>query len=264
MDGGRRIEANGIRLHVVERGAGDAVLLLHGFPDFHHTWRHQLDALAAGGVRAIAPDLRGYGASDRPRGTRAYAVEAIVADVLALLDALDVPRAVVVGHDWGGVIAWYLAMHHAARLRGIAILNAPHPATFARELARPSSQLVRSLYALAFQVPWLPEALLTAGDGAALDAVLRFGPARHDGDLAPYRAAFADREALAAGIDWYRAYLRHPPPPAVAVSVPTLVLWGMRDPFLVPRLVEGLERLHHTHAAEVNARLLRFVASCPR
>lgn len=98
MQSHRRIETNGIRLHVTETGSGPPVLLLHGFPDFHHTWRHQLAPLAAAGLRVIAPDLRGYGASDRPRGTRAYAIDALVGDVVGLLDALGASRALVVGH----------------------------------------------------------------------------------------------------------------------------------------------------------------------
>lgn len=177
------------------------------------------------------------------------------------------------------MIAWHLAMRHAERLRGLVILNAPHPATFVRELLRPSTQPLRSLHAFAFQAPWLPEAVLTAGRPALLDTMLRLGPARADGDVEPYRAAFADDEALAAGIDYYRAYVRHPPPPPRPVRVPTLVTWGMRDPFLVPRLLEGLDAwaapleivrladaghwLHHTHADAVTAQVVRAHERCP-
>jgi pimeloyl-ACP methyl ester carboxylesterase len=202
-----------------------------------------------------------------------------VRDVHDAIQALGAEQAVVVGHDWGGIIAWYLAMWHPEVVRGLVVLDAPHPAAYVRELARPSSQLLRSWYAFAFQLPFLPEALLAAGDHALMDLVLRSGPARHDDVLDAYRAAFATRDAITAGIDYYRAYVRHPPPAPVPIRVPTRLIWALADPFLVPSLRHGLAPwvqpldvvtvadaghwLHHSHAAEVNAWLLEFLAALP-
>src|SRR3954462_3454946 len=142
-----------IDVHFVEVGTGPLVLLLHGFPEFWYTWKHQLPALAAAGFRAVAPDLRGFNLSDKPPGVRSYRLSTLVADVADLIGQLG-GRAVVVGHDWGGAIAWRLAMDRPELVDRLIILNAPHPAAFLRELRRPA-QWLRSWYILFFQLPVL-------------------------------------------------------------------------------------------------------------
>ncbi|MDF1501836.1 alpha/beta hydrolase [Roseisolibacter sp. H3M3-2] len=238
----------GVRLHVVEGGEGAPVVLLHGFPDFWYAWHRQLPALAAAGFRAIAPDLRGYNLSDRPRRVEDYRLPLLADDVAALIRGVAGGRAHVVGHDWGGGVAWHLAARHPEVVDRLAIVNAPHPARY-RELLRTPAQALRAWYLAAVQLPVLPEALLGAGDLAPLRAVWR-RMRRAPGGLsareeAAYAAAFADRSARWAALAYYRALARHGAPvPAERRTIPhrTLLLWGMRDPALVPGNAEGLER----------------------
>lgn len=235
---------NGVRLHYVEQGAGPLVLLLHGFPDFWYGWRFQIPALAAG-FRVVAPDLRGYNTSDRPTGIRPYRVSELVRDIAGLVRHFGAERAHVVGHDWGGVVAWYLAMLEPGVVERLVVANAPHPAAFRRELRTPG-QMLRSWYAAFFQLPWLPEAALRRGDYAALRAVFRREPARPEAftreDVARYRETFARPGALTAMLNYYRAAVRFPPPRVRVIDAPTLLVWGDRDPHLSVRLTTGLER----------------------
>jgi len=177
-----------VRLHGVEAGRGPLVLLLHGFPEFWYGWRHQIPPLAAAGYRVVAPDLRGYNRSDPPRGIRNYRMASLIGDVEGLIRVLGEDRAVVVGHDWGGVVAWETAMRFPARVEGLVVLNAPHPAAFAREL-RTLDQLRRSWYAFFFQIPGLPEAILRAGDFALIRRIFLEEPRR--------RGAFRDEDVSA-------------------------------------------------------------------
>ena len=248
----------GLHLSYREAGAGPLVLLLHGFPDFSYGWRYQIGALAAAGFRVVAPDLRGYNRSSKPRRVAAYTIPALAADVVALVAALGESRArAIVGHDWGGVLGWHLAERHPALLERLVVLNAPHPVAFARELRTPD-QLARSLYVLFFQLPWLPELVLRGrGDYApllrALRRMVRRPGALTDADLELHRAALAQPGALTAALNYYRALgrrvarrglrgglaardARGPRP----IEAPTLLLWGDRDPALGPRLTTGL------------------------
>jgi pimeloyl-ACP methyl ester carboxylesterase len=162
---GRFASVNGIRLHYVEAGTGPLVLLLHGFPEFWGSWRHQIPALADAGFRVLAPDLRGYNLSSKPAGVESYRVAELVGDVVGLIRHAGEERATVVGHDWGGAIAWATAMRRGERIHRLIILNAPHPAAYLRELRRPG-QLLRSWYVFFFQLPLLPECLVRARDYA--------------------------------------------------------------------------------------------------
>lgn len=243
---------DGVRLHYVERGEGPLVVLLHGFPQYWGAWRRQLPALVAAGFRVVVPDLRGYNLSDRPRAVHAYDVSRLAWDVAQLIEAAGASRAHVVGHDWGGAIAWAVAARHPARVQRLAVLNAPHPSAYVRALTT-TTQPLRSWYVGFFQLPWLPEALLGAFDGALLARVLRHGPARPgaftDDEVARHRAAWRRPGALRAGVDYYRALLRaegrsgrRAARRSAQVAAPTLVLWGMRDRYLHPSLCEGLAR----------------------
>ncbi len=238
------VDVGGVRLHVREAGAGPLVLLLHGFPETGYGWRRQIPALAEAGFRVAAPDLRGYGLSDRPTGIRPYRAEALCEDVAGLVRALGEERAAIVGHDWGGLIAWYLTALHPRVIDRLVVVNAPHPRAFRRELKTPD-QARRSWYAGFFQLPLLPEAALRAGDFALMRHVFRTGPRRKgaytEEDVAVYREAWSRPGALTAMVNYYRAIPRHRPPRMETVRAPTLLLWGMRDPHLRPQLSEGLE-----------------------
>ena len=244
----REAVVNGVRLHYVEAGAGPLVVLLHGFPEFWYAWRRQIGPLAAAGFRVIAPDLRGYNLSDKPRGVAAYQAEVLTADVADLIRHAGETSAAVVGHDWGGVLTWLLPVYFPEIVQKRVILNAPHPAALRRELRRGTDQLRRSWYIFFFQFPWLPEALARAGDFRALRRMLRHDPSRPDAfseaDVEAYRDALARPGALTAAINYYRAAFRRPRRPAedVPCPAPTLVLWGERDRYLGLGLLDGLER----------------------
>jgi len=240
---------NGVRLHYVAAGTGPPVLLLHGFPEFWYSWRHQLTALAAAGFHAIAPDLRGYNESARPPGVRAYRLEALTGDVAGLVRHLGHERAVIVGHDWGGAIAWHTALTRPEVVERLLILNAPHPATFFREL-RTWAQLRKSWYIFFFQLPLLPELAIRSDNFAGLEHVLRTDPLRpgtfSTTDIRRYREALSRPGALTAAINYYRALFRRNPFQAWGevkpTDVPTLVIWGEHDRYLGLRLLDGLDR----------------------
>lgn len=274
------VATNGLRLHVVQcgPGAGPLVVLLHGFPEFWYGWKSQLPALAAAGYRVWAPDQRGYNLSDKPGRVADYALPTLAADIIGLLDAAGRPQARVVGHDWGGIVAWYLAAHYPARILQTAVLNVPHPAVVSRQLWRLPSQLLRSWYILFFQLPGLPEWLIRRRNwyfGArALRATSRRGTFSA-ADLARYKAAWAQPGAFTGMVNWYRALLRRPARgPWPRIQGPLLLLWGRQDAFLDARLAAPSLReceqgqLHyfpnathwvqHEEAAAVNKLLVKF------
>lgn len=238
----REATVNGIRMHYVEAGDGEPVVLLHGFPESWYSWRHQVRALAAAGYRAIAPDQRGYNLTEA-KGP--YDTGTLQADILCLMDHLGIERAHVVGHDWGGAIAWLLGMEHGERLKSLTVCNLPHPAVFRKGVRRPR-QALRSWYVLFFQLPWLPERLLAAQGYHRLARMMirecRPGTFTKD-DIREFLAGWR-RQGLGGGINWYRAALRHPPripDPVPLVTVPTLLIWGDDDRYLGRELTEGTE-----------------------
>lgn len=240
----QRVDVGEVRLHVVTEGEGPPVLLLHGFPEHWYSWRHQMNALGAAGFQSIAPDLRGYDLSDKPRGVDAYRLERLETDVLGLLDALGHQSAHVVGHDWGGALAFSFAAHHPERVEKLVVMNAPHPRAMVRGLSRPS-QLLRSWYMFFFQLPWLPERRVLA-PGFIRQAMR--GMAVHkerfpDAELAKFEEAIARPGAATAALNWYRAAFRNlRGPPLPRITRPTLVLWGEQDRALGPELLEGMDR----------------------
>jgi pimeloyl-ACP methyl ester carboxylesterase len=233
------IPTNGVRLHVAETGPEDGppIILLHGFPEPWFCWRRQLDPLVEAGYRVLAPDQRGYNTSDKPRSIAAYALDSLAADVLGLIESTGWSSAALVGHDWGGIVAWWVAIRHPARVERLAILNAPHPVAFRRYLRTSLRQLLRSWYVFYFQVPRLPETLFRWGNWRLLTRALRqtSRPGTFtDADLESYRRAWSEPGAITAMIHWYRAAMRHrpAPPPEHRVLVPALLIWGARDRFL--------------------------------
>ena len=279
----RQVELEGIHLHIVEDGPteGQAILFLHGFPEFWYSWRHQLSFFADAGYRVIAPDQRGYNLSDKPRGIGAYRIDTLAGDAVALLDALGIQQAFLVGHDWGGSVAWWAAATAPERFPRLAILNVPHPLVMRRFLKSDKTQRRRSWYIFFFQLPWLPEFWYRRRNFEIGVRSLR-GTARpgtfSDDDLKAYRQAWGQPGALRAMIHWYRAALRRRPrlPGSMRISQPTLVLWGLRDRFLSQRMIApSLElcdnaRLHelpdashwvqHEEPREVNRALAEFLA----
>ena len=230
------IETNGIRLHVVQAGpkSGTPVVLLHGFPEFWYGWRKQIPALVEAGCRVIVPDQRGYNLSDKPKGVKSYQVYTLVEDVIGLIDALDYEKVNLVGHDWGGIVAWMLANKYPERLHRLGILNAPHPTVMRRFLLRDIEQIRRSLYAFFFQLPWLPEIGMRAGDWRGATRAMR-GSGKSDTftnkDIEIYKEAWSQPGAMTSMLNWYRAAARYQwsIPKDMRVSVPTLMMWGMKD-----------------------------------
>jgi pimeloyl-ACP methyl ester carboxylesterase len=252
----RFAHVNGVRLHYVdthpatENGrdsvSGKLCLALHGFPEFWYSWRHQIRALATAGFRALAPDLRGYNLSDKPPGVSAYRLDILSEDVAGLIRQAGEEKAVLVGHDWGGALAWHFAMRHPDMVERLIILNAPHPAAYRREL-RSWAQLRKSWYVFFFQLPGLPEQLLGAGDYDLVARILRRQPVHPETftaeDVRRYKHALARPGALTAALNYYRALgspLRAAERAVVPITAPTLLLWGEQDSYLSPRLTEGL------------------------
>lgn len=244
----RRIDVGEVRLAVAEAGeaAGEPVVLLHGFPELSRSWRHQLPALAAAGYHAVAPDLRGYGGSDRPAAVEAYAAPRLVGDIAGLIRALGHESAHVVGHDWGGGLAWGLAGNMPAMVRSLTILNAPVGAVSARLRREDPGQRAKSWYMLLFQFPGVAETWLSADGFANLRQFVfdtaapgTFPPEERDALI----GALSRDAALTAALNYYRAnmppasWLRDPPAPP-EVAVPTMIIWGEADAFMDPLLLE--------------------------
>jgi pimeloyl-ACP methyl ester carboxylesterase len=274
----RQIETNGISMHVAECGSGFPVLFSHGFPELWYSWRHQMRALAAAGYRAIAPDQRGYGATDAPAEVRAYSVHHLVGDMVGVLDGLGLERAVVVGHDWGGLVAWQTALLAPHRVAGVVGINTPY---FPRLPMRPTA-LMRAMaqgnfhYILYFQEPGVAEAeldadpartlrgFLQAPDRAQLEALLAAGPsamgpqgggvldrlpdAPHGAflsaeDFAVYTAAFG-KTGFRGGLNWYRNFDFNWETTAyqsgARVQAPALMITAELDPVLRPEMADGM------------------------
>ncbi len=245
----RRVAANGLDFAVDACGSGDAVALcLHGFPESRWSWRYQLPLLADHGWRAVAPDLRGYGDTTRPKGTAPYAIDHLVEDTATLFDALGAKRRLLVAHDWGAGIAWVFAMRRRLALDGLIIMNLPHPAVLTHALKTSAVQRRRSWYMAFFQLPLLPELLLGANRARAIGRAFSgmavdkraFPPAVTD----YYRANAMRPGALTAMINYYRANTRTiGREPVVPITVPTLMIWGEADTALGVELTEGHDAL---------------------
>lgn len=239
---------NGVNLHVAEAGPaqGPVVILLHGFPEFWFGWRHQIDALADKGFRVVVPDQRGYNLSEKPRRVSAYDIDPLAGDIIALADAMGAREFSLVGHDWGAIVAWWIAQNHPARLKQLVAMDAPHPAIWRRAMDNDPAQRKLSWYVRAFSVPFLPEAMMRSGNFRALCAALReLTKPVSDLELARYREAWAMPGALTAMVNWYRAILKRKfavPVPG-SIAVPAHVVWGARDRYGLPSLAEASARL---------------------
>ncbi|MCF8506417.1 MAG: alpha/beta hydrolase [Caulobacter sp.] len=247
----RTLQANGLSFVIDEAGEGDNVaLFLHGFPESKHSWRHQLPLLAKLGWRAVAFDQRGYGDSSRPKGVKAYDIEHLMADAGAVFDALGAKRRLLIAHDWGAAVAWAFAMDRVRDLEGLVIMNVPHHAVFQQNIAANPAQRKKSWYIAFFQIPWLPEWVLTRKGaemvGRAFSDMAVDKSRFSEADLDHYRQNALKPGAATAMVNWYRAGARNgmkkwAPGKAPVIDIPTLMIWGEEDTALGIELTEGYE-----------------------
>ncbi len=279
----RYAEVNGVKLHYVEQGKGELILFLHGFPEFWYEWKDLLPEFGRD-HHAVAPDMRGYNLSDHPEAVDQYRVPLIVEDIRALAEKLNAHKFVLVGHDWGGVIAWAFAGAHPEMLDKLVIVNAPHPTVFARELAQNPAQQKASAYFNLFNSPQA-ETFLGQNDFATLQGLMK--PWASPDDLKEYVANWG--RGLTGGLNYYRAARLHSPvdggqaPPENAlpamkpIETSTLVIWGEKDTALltgnlngldecvknltVRRIPEGTHWVIHEKTAEVIGDMREFLAA---
>jgi len=277
-----RRRVNGVTLHCIEAGPEDGplVILLHGFPEFWWGWRRQIGPLAQAGFRVLVPDQRGYNLSDKPEGRGAYDIDVLARDVVGLIDAVGRNACTLVGHDWGGLVAWWTATRHPDRIASLAAVNAPHPDAAGPYMRSHPRQILRSLYIGFFQAPYLPEAMLSANRYRGLRRALlqssRPGTFS-EADLSRYEEAWEKPGALTSMLNWYRALpLKPRRSTREPLPMPVLVLWGVRDEFLERGLAEAslslcrqgrvhwIEATHWVHLEEheiVNEALVDFLKS---
>jgi epoxide hydrolase 4 len=243
----RDIITNGIRMHYVTQGEGPLVVLLHGFPEFWYSWRYQIPVLAEYGYRVVAPDLRGYNESDKPR--KGYDMGTLLLDIVGLIQGLGYEKAIIVGHDWGGALAWSFAIRYHAMTERLVVLNMAHPGAMMREF-RTLKQLRKSWYIFAFQLPWLPEYLLLRNHARAIGRLIREAALQKgafpDEETAKYQQAMSQPGSMTAALNYYRQVFRRLPTSYTGgtydVNVPTLLIWGEHDIALGIELTTGLER----------------------
>ena len=282
------IEANNIKLHVVTDGPtnGTPVILLHGFPEFHYGWRKQVAALKEAGFHVITPDQRGYNLSDKPKGIFAYKLETLAKDVIGLFDHYGIQKARLVGHDWGAVAAWYVAIRYPERLEKLTILNVPHPDVMVRFILEKAEQRKRSWYVFFFQIPWFVEWVLSKNDYRNM-ARMMYGSGRKStfsrSDMDEYKKAWSQPGALSAMINWYRSIVRESVKNILwkkrgserRIKVPTLMMWGMNDVALSHEMAQpsidlcdngkliffekATHWVQHDEADEVNKNLIEFL-----
>lgn len=235
-----RIRANGLSFNVAVEGEGAPVLLLHGFPDSAHLWRHQVPALVDAGFRTVTLDLHGLGDSDRPTDPARYSLPSAADDVVAILDALEITSVDLVGHDWGAGLAWVLAMTQAERVRRLVALSVGHPGGF---FADAVAQRERSWYMLFFLHPGVAEAALKRDDWRLFRLLLR-----DRGDMSRYVTDLARPGALSAALNWYRAnvtpewYGRGELPVRMPVTCPVMGVWSTEDHHLTEAQMTASER----------------------
>ncbi len=277
----RSARIHGIRLHYVEAGSGSPVILLHGFPEFWYGWRKQIGPLTEAGYQLLIPDQRGYNDSDKPTGVSAYRIEELAQDILGLIEASGHEKARLVGHDWGGIIAWHLALTHPERVESLAVMNSPHPQSFLRSFLLDPTQSARSAYAIFFQIDWLPEAICRNNDWELVVQTMintSLPGSFTEEDFDRYRQAWWRRGAFTAMLNWYRASFRTPPMLAgdQQIHVPVLLIWGAKD-FALSRgmAVDSIDLcdngrlvmldyathwVQHDEAPRVNELLLEFLS----
>jgi len=252
----RRVDVGDVTLHVVLAGPADGppVILLHGYPEFWYAWYRQMGRLAQAGFRVIVPDQRGYNESDKPADIEAYRVTTLASDIAALTETLGYQDAFVAAHDWGGGVAWRLAIDHPGRVRKLAIIDTPHPQA---HLAGPSKEDTVDWYRTFFQIPWLPEWVGRLGNWRLLSNALRDSSRPgtfSDEKLDLYRSAWDNDGAMSSMVAWYRAAYRHPAAiqGTARVAIPTLLIAAPHDAFIPGDLTRAsLQFLDHGRLLEL-------------
>lgn len=277
------VETNGIRLHVAAAGPeeGELVVLLHGFPEFSYGFHHQMEELAASGYRVVAPDQRGYNLSDKPERIEDYTIDQLRDDIVGLIEAFGETSAFIVGHDWGGAVAWHLAASKPVYVKKLIAINIPHPAAMPRVMMKNPVQWVKSSYMAFFQLPEVPEKLMAANDFESMKQAMK-GTARPSAfteqELDRYREAWSQPGALTGMLNWYRALRKGSlnQVPKKPIGIPVRILWGIGDQFLSPMLAkesldfcedaelvwvgEATHWVHHEQPVIVNRLIKEFLA----
>jgi epoxide hydrolase 4 len=243
------VKANGINLHMAAAGPNDGklVLLLHGFPEFWYAWKEQIVPLAQQGFRVLALDQRGYNLSEKPEGANSYTLDELRDDVLAVMKVFQREKAIIIGHDWGGAVGWHMAVTRPENVEKFIAINMPHPAALPKVLATNPLQWFKSSYMAFFQMNDVPEKSLAANDYYGLSmALTKFSqPGTFSQlDIDDYKEAWAKPGALTGMLNWYRALTEknnislYGQKEAVMVHVPTKIIWGMKDQFLLKKLAQ--------------------------
>ncbi|MBM6615869.1 alpha/beta hydrolase [Desemzia sp. RIT804] len=276
------IKTNGITLHVAQKGPadGELILLLHGFPEFWYGWCKQITYLADQGFRVWAPDQRGYNLSDKPDKVSDYHIEHLAADVAGLIKASGKEKVFLVGHDWGGIVAWRVAREYPDLLHKLVILNAPHEAAMKEQVLHHPFQILKSSYIGFFQLPGVPERLFSVSGWKPATKALKATSQKgtfSEAELDEYRTAWSQPRAMHSMINWYRALVRYSSNQTVPsrVTVPTFLIWGAKDQFLGQELAnkslefcdngrgrligEATHWVQHEEAEQVNQWMLDFI-----
>jgi pimeloyl-ACP methyl ester carboxylesterase len=239
------VETNSIRLSVVQAGPEDGplIILLHGFPEFSYSWRKLMPLLVSAGYRVWAPDQRGYNLSDKPDGIDPYRIDELATDVVGLIDAANQKQAILIGHDWGAGVAWWVAGKYPERISKMVVMNVPHGKVMRKFIRGSFGQMLKSWYIMFFQIPWLPERLACMGNWRMLVKLLK--RTSHPGtfsdeDFDQYRKAWSQPGAFRSMLNWYRAFIQRPPAPSVnsRISVPTMLIWGKLDSVLSSEMAQ--------------------------
>lgn len=278
----RLIETNGIRLHTAIAGPvdGQLVVLLHGFPEFSYGFHRQMEFLAANGYRVVVPDQRGYYLSDKPALIEDYTIDKLRDDIVGLIEAFGETSAIVIGHDWGGAVAWHLAASKPDYVKKLVAINIPHPAAMPSVLSKNPLQWLKSSYMAFFQLPEVPEKLMAANGFESMKQAIK-GTARPDAftdqELERYKEAWSQPGALTGMLNWYRALRKGSlmQVPKTPIGMPVRILWGLGDQFLSPMLAteslkycqdaelvwigEATHWVHHEQPAIVNRLIKEFL-----
>jgi len=273
-------EVNGIKLHALHDGEGnrEIIIFLHGFPEFSYAWHRQIPFFAARGFHALAPDQRGYNLSSKPRGISAYTIDKLVADMAAWIKQITTQKVILVGHDWGGGVAWMLATQHPELLKKLVILNMPHLAVIKKHLKSNFKQMLKSWYVAFFQLPFLPEIACRFQNYRFLSSSLVRTANKNtftNAEIDIYKKAWRQPYALTAMINWYQAYLLDATKTYSDVTIPTLIIWGKKDATLSAAMAkdslkhctqgkliyidDATHWLHHEKPDMLNELILNFV-----
>lgn len=274
---------NGIKLHYVEQGAGELVILLHGFPEFWYSWRNQIPVLSKT-HRVVAVDMRGYNLSDKPKDVSAYSMDKLAKDVVDLIKTLGEEQAIVIGHDWGAGVAWAVAILYPERVKKLGIINVPHPYEMQKALKGGNiSQLLKSYYIFFFQLPGIPEWFIARDLHKFFSGIFKsmspYKKGLSEEEISKYAEAYAQPGMLTAVINYYRAMLRYRnalPKTHPKLRMPVLMIWGEQDTALGKELTyntkdycENLELIYdptsghfiqHDNPELVNRELLKFIS----